>query len=210
MNRSRQKIFQREQKGIVSYMFLTVIILLTGIFLSTCGDNPDRKFFPDMEDSLAVETQETDSLSHPGWNKRISGIHPSAEGTLPKNFIRYPFRKAKDDQKAAGEYLVNPFPMARNVLERGEKLFQVFCEPCHGARGNSERSIAFFPGVRDLTDTFSIALNDGEIFHAITNGGIQMSGHEAQIEPEERWTIVNYIRLLQVHAQYKAGEKAKP
>ena len=165
--------------------------------LFSCGNTPDSKFFPDMTDSPAVETQESDPLSHADWNKRSKGYHLHPGGTMPRNFVKYPFPGKKEEQKDAGKFLINPFPMSPDILERGEKLYQTYCEPCHGPRGNGKRNAAFFPAARNLTDTAVKDFNDGEIFHIISRGSILMNGLETVIEPEDRWMIVNYVRLLQ-------------
>jgi mono/diheme cytochrome c family protein len=38
---------------------------------------------------------------------------------------------------------------------------------------------------------------DGRIYHVITNGRNVMPAYAAQVIREERWAIVNYIRVLQ-------------
>jgi hypothetical protein len=43
-------------------------------------------------------------------------------------------------------------------------------------------------------------MNDGEIFNTITNGKGQMMGYGYNIEIDDRWRIIMYIRALQ-HAQ---------
>jgi hypothetical protein len=50
-------------------------------------------------------------------------------------------------------------------------------------------------------------MNDGEIFNTITNGKGQMMGYGYNIEIDDRWRIVMYIRALQ-HAQNAKLEDA--
>jgi hypothetical protein len=38
---------------------------------------------------------------------------------------------------------------------------------------------------------------DGHIYYVITNGKGRMAQHASQVEPLERWKIVNYVRELQ-------------
>ena len=39
--------------------------------------------------------------------------------------------------------------------------------------------------------------SDGMIYHIITNGQNVMPSYASQITREERWAIVNYVRVLQ-------------
>jgi mono/diheme cytochrome c family protein len=59
-----------------------------------------------------------------------------------------------------------------------------------------------------------IKLNDGEIFNTITYGKTTMMGYASQINPEDRWAIVAYVRALQLsrlgfEADVPAPELAK-
>jgi len=40
-------------------------------------------------------------------------------------------------------------------------------------------------------------LTDGKIYHTITYGINLMGAHASQINPEDRWKIVMYVRQLQ-------------
>jgi len=60
-----------------------------------------------------------------------------------------------------------------------------FPPPPSYSKGNSSRGGA----MRDLTD--------GKVFHTITYGINLMGAHASQINPEDRWKIVMYVRQLQ-------------
>ena len=39
--------------------------------------------------------------------------------------------------------------------------------------------------------------SDGRMYHVITEGQNVMPGYSTQLEPDERWAIVHYVRALQ-------------
>jgi hypothetical protein len=58
---------------------------------------------------------------------------------------------------------------------------------------------------RNLLDEYSKGLSDGKMYHAITYGRGQMGSYASQVYPEQRWWIINFIRLKQ---GISAGAKA--
>ena len=54
--------------------------------------------------------------------------------------------------------------------------------------------------VVSLTDPRIVAMSDGEVFHVVTHGRKTMGPYASQIEIEDRWAIVAYVRALQLSA----------
>ncbi len=117
------------------------------------------------------------------------------KGTVARGFIPYAFKDASDTT----EFYSDPLLPTKKVLELGQRKFLTFCSPCHGnyADGKS-RLRGFFPPGPTLHSAKVIGYSDGEIYNIITNGmqGI-MPSYAYQITRDERWAIVNYIRVLQ-------------
>ena len=80
----------------------------------------------------------------------------------------------------------------------GKRKFLTFCSPCHGnlADGNS-RLQGQFPDGPTLHSDKIINYPDGMIYHIITNGQNAMPSYARQVTRNERWAIVDYIRVLQ-------------
>ncbi len=101
-----------------------------------------------------------------------------------------------------------PFPVTREVLERGEDRFNVYCAPCHGRLGKGDGMIAR-RGYRQPpsyhTDRLRKAAN-GYIFDVITNGFGAMPDYAAQIPVRDRWAIVSYVRALQLSQNVAASD----
>jgi mono/diheme cytochrome c family protein len=93
-----------------------------------------------------------------------------------------------------------PFPATREVLERGQQRFNIYCVPCHGfaADGNGEvvqRGFTRPPSFH--TDRLRQA-PIGHFFVVMSNGFGAMPSYAAQIPPPDRWDIAAYIRALQL------------
>jgi mono/diheme cytochrome c family protein len=123
------------------------------------------------------------------------GMRQPVEGTVARGFMPYAF-KGKPEE--AGKYLVDPLLPTKEVLERGKSNYLTFCSPCHGnfARGDS-RLQGQFPNPPTLHSDKVRNWSDGRIYHIITEGQNAMPSYAPQISPEDRWAVINYIRVLQ-------------
>jgi mono/diheme cytochrome c family protein len=108
-----------------------------------------------------------------------------------------------------------PFPMQgprlRLVLRRGREQFTIYCAMCHGDAGDGhgiivQRGFPLPPSYHlDRLRTAPV----GHFFDVITNGYGAMYGYGDRIAPADRWTIVAYIRTLQL-SQGAAAEELSP
>ncbi|PWJ43107.1 c-type cytochrome [Sediminitomix flava] len=86
----------------------------------------------------------------------------------------------------------------KDLVKDGKALYTSYCQPCHGAEGNGKGKVGVvFKGVANLKGNAVKTASDGHIFHVITHGRGRMWAHKSQINPEERWKIVRYVRTLQ-------------
>jgi mono/diheme cytochrome c family protein len=96
---------------------------------------------------------------------------------------------------------VMPFPVTKEVLERGRERYDIFCAPCHGRVGDGN---GFVPsrGFARRPPSYHIARLQkaplGYFFDVMTNGFGIMPDYASQIPPDDRWKIVAYIRALQL------------
>ncbi len=111
----------------------------------------------------------------------------------------------------AGQYdpavdrLVNPQPPDFKSVGRGQELYTIYCETCHGRRGMGDGPVSMagdqqgpFSGVFPLVT--AAARSDGYIYNLIRGGGQRMPSYK-RISPEDRWNLVNYVRYLQKGGQ---------
>src|SRR5579863_777430 len=94
-----------------------------------------------------------------------------------------------------------PFPVTREVLDRGRERFNIFCAPCHSRLGDGN---GFVPsrGFSRRPPSFHIARLQkaplGYFYDVITEGFGIMPDYASQIPPQDRWNIAAYIRALQL------------
>jgi cbb3-type cytochrome c oxidase subunit III len=96
-----------------------------------------------------------------------------------------------------------PFPVTRDVLERGRDRFNIYCVPCHGPTGDGNGIVVqrgFNAPPSYNTDRLRQA-PVGQFFDVITNGFGAMPSYADQIPVDDRWAIVAYIRALQLSQQ---------
>jgi mono/diheme cytochrome c family protein len=142
-----------------------------------------------MDDQAKISPQSSSTFFADGRGMRLP-----VEGTVARGFIPYPFMGETNPK----EVLSNPYFPTKANLELGQRKFLTYCSPCHGnyAEGNS-RLAGQFPNPPTLHSDRARNFEDGMIYHIITNGQNAMPSYASQVTREERWAIVNYIRVLQ-------------
>ena len=108
-----------------------------------------------------------------------------------------------------GDYM--PFPVTREVLERGRERYNIYCAPCHSRVGDGN---GFVPsrGFPRKPPSYHIERLQkapvGYLFGVITEGFGTMPDYSSQIPVEDRWKIVAYVRALQL-SQHATVEDAQ-
>ena len=106
-----------------------------------------------------------------------------------------------------GEYM--PFPVSKEILERGRERFNVYCSPCHSRLGDGN---GFVPtrGFPRKPPSYHIERLQkaplGYFFDVMTNGYGIMQDYSAQLSPRDRWCVVAYIRALQLSQNAKLAD----
>jgi mono/diheme cytochrome c family protein len=105
-----------------------------------------------------------------------------------------------------GEYM--PFPVTKEVLDRGRERFNINCTPCHGRVGDGN---GFIPtrGFHQPPSYHIDRLRNahiGHFFDVMTNGYGVMQDYSAQVAPRDRWCIAAYIRALQLSQNATSSE----
>ena len=155
---------------------------------------------------------------------------PLVEGTVPRGYLRadreFYFGKKSNVRTGSGSDRVIdstgqqlatstnssamfpddvetfPFPITREVLDRGQDRYQIFCSSCHGLTGYGDGMVARRgfnkPAPASLHKDTLRQAPVGHFFDVITNGWGAMPSHASQIPVEDRWKIIAYIRALQL------------
>ncbi|MBA3632923.1 MAG: cytochrome c [Acidobacteria bacterium] len=156
------------------------------------------------------------------------------EGTVARGFLRedkafYTGKKenagttttpVETTTDASGNTLVSsfpdaieefPVPVTKELLDRGEERYKIFCIVCHGPVGNGDGMIVRrgFPQPPTYHDDRLRNAPVGHFFDVMTNGWGKMNSYASQIPPADRWAIVAYIRALQI-SQNPSGMSSLP
>ena len=123
---------------------------------------------------------------------------PLPEGTVARGQLRADkvFYTGKKGDQFVDQL---PFPLTREVLERGRQRFNIYCSPCHGRLGNGLGMIVR-RGLKRPPSYHIDRLRQvpiGYFYDVITNGFGAMQDYSAQVAPRDRWAIASYIRVLQ-------------
>ena len=121
-----------------------------------------------------------------------------ARGYLDANVLLYTGKGP--DGKPSNEF---PMPVTKELLLRGQQRFNIYCSPCHDRTGSGNGMIVR-RGYRRPPTYHSDRLRqqpNGYFFDVITRGFGAMPDYAAQVQPEDRWAIVAYIRALQLSQQ---------
>jgi hypothetical protein len=127
---------------------------------------------------------------------------PLVENTVAHGAI------ANDELFVPKESNMFPLPVNRELLERGEERYKIFCSPCHGLQGDGNGMVAM-RGMKHPPSFHQDRLRqepNGYIYDVVTNGFGAMYGYSAQIPPRDRWAIIAYIRALQLSRNAKAAD----
>ena len=93
--------------------------------------------------------------------------------------------------------IINPMPADDASLALGKKIYQRECLECHGktGKGDGPEASELEKTVGDFTDPKMREQSDGAIFWKISTGRRPMPGFKKLLTDEERWHVINYIRL---------------
>jgi mono/diheme cytochrome c family protein len=178
------------------YQIVSSLIVITLVLLTSCdrdNNSPGYVYFPDMTYSRAYETYSENENFKDGQTMR-----EPVEGTIPRGFEPFAYKKTEEGRTKAGLELTNPFKPTEENIARGKERFVIYCIHCHGKKGDgtgylyTSGSYAFQP--RSLLTERVQDVPDGEIFHVITLGYGVMGAHGFLVPPEDRWKIALYIQ----------------
>ncbi len=124
---------------------------------------------------------------------------PVVPGTVARGHLHTD--AARYTGKVGGQDVTEfPFPITRADVLRGQQRFNIYCSPCHSRIGDGNGLIVQ-RGYVKAGDYHTQRLLDapvGHFFDVITNGYGAMPNYAARVDPDDRWRIAAYIRVLQL------------
>lgn len=101
--------------------------------------------------------------------------------------------------RVAGQLVTTiPVKLDRAVLAHGQKKFNIVCAQCHGVLGDGNSVVAENMSLRLPPSLLSLAEKpSGHFYAAITEGYGLMPSFAGELNVQDRWAIVAYVRALQ-------------
>ncbi|MFC1731065.1 c-type cytochrome [candidate division KSB1 bacterium] len=173
-----------------------ILLLISFVTLLSCDRTRNQKgyeYFPDMAHSYAYETYTPNPVFQDGKT-----MQAPPEGTVSREMIPYMYPATIEGRTQAGADLKNPLEVEKMHIEKGKYLYEIFCQGCHGVNGTGEGHLytsdkyAIKPA--SLVNEKMKNVPEGEIYHVITAGYGVMGAHGSQINSDDRWEIVLYLK----------------
>lgn len=124
---------------------------------------------------------------------------PIPPEAVPRNTDR------TDAHRVAGkvddQFVTNmPYPVTEDMLNTGQKNYDIYCAVCHGYRGNGGGLVAQrgFQGVRSLNTDQARNYPLGQLYEIISNGRGVMPPYGHLMSVDDRWAVVAYVKALQL------------
>lgn len=187
----------------------TLLALAGALATVGCGARGEKRayeYFPDMNRSPAYKAYAPNAVTRDGLT-----LQRPVAGTIPRGYLPFHFGAGEEEAMRAGRELQDPYHPTAHVLKDGKALFQSYCMVCHGEKGKGDGPISGkVPPPPSYTSTRVLAFSPGRIFHVITMGSGKMPSHATQLNTDERWKIVTYVRSgLQGLSELIAAEQSE-
>jgi len=138
-------------------------------------------------------------------------MHAPPEGTVPRERItqnaplttgRLPDGPVQLNGEPLPRYVSTiPLPLTRELLALGRKRFDITCATCHGPLGDGNSIVATQMALRpppSLQLQKYVEKPSGYIYEVVTRGFGLMASYAAELDVNERWAVVAYLRALQL------------
>ena len=182
-------------KNNILILLLFCLLFLTGCFRGSKFEDPPIHLNPNMDNQPKYRSLEESYFFEDGstMRKPIEGTVAVGRYNEDVSFIS---GKNKD-----GSYVAdNPIILTREILDRGQDRYNIYCAPCHSQVGNGKGIVTQYdypviPG--NFHDNRIRNQPDGEMFNTITYGLRSMPAYGYQLKTEDVWAVVYYVRALQ-------------
>ncbi len=179
-----------------SYAGMMILSLsLIGCFRGLPSDKPPFHLNPNMDYQPKFKAQSANSFFADG-----AAMRPPVAGTVARGKLNEDDRYWRGVDPVTGKPCTeSPVMVTEASLRRGQERYNITCSVCHGKAGDGQGIMlkkGYVPPPSFHSDLIR-GYSDGQIFHAISEGIRNMPSYKGQITVEDRWLIVNYLRVLQ-------------
>ena len=188
---------------------LQALSLLLGLSALGCDEN--------ILDPMADRQQKSIRYKESPFYADGLSMRAAPEGTVPRERItlnprlttgRDPDGPIQPNAEPLPNYLAAvPLPVSRKLLDLGRKRFDITCATCHGPLGDGDSIVARQMSLRPPPSLHKyIDRPAGYFYEVITKGFGLMASYAAELDVEERWAVVAYVRALQLSQNTPAAD----
>jgi len=154
-------------------LFLTLVLVALVAANLGLSDNPTRRNFEAMPEMVRTASYKAFSPNPNFRDGKTLQLPP--QGAIAR----------------AGATPAHPRP--------GAAVFQIYCQPCHGAGGKGDGLVALrgFPPPPSLLAPHAVELSDDQMFDIVTRGQKNMPSYASQIPAPDRRAAIAHVRGLQ-------------
>jgi len=146
----------------------------------------------DMMNQISIKPQESVDEANPGMK------------VFPKRSVPVPGTTVYVRDYEYAKKMANPVLRDAKSVDKGGRLFMIYCIPCHGKSGTGDGYVGEKLILRPYNLTSSNDQHtwnpkdypDGYIFGMMTLGGAVMPSYANDLSANERWNVVNYVRTV--------------
>ncbi len=174
----------------------TIAAIVAACVVAGAGLYAAEKLIPVVPPLIHMHDQpKLSAFRESGFFADGRGMRPAVTGTVARGHLPPAFSTPEE----TGILLSNPLPLTQALSERGRRVFNDHCAICHGTVGNGvpllSRAYGGKPG--NFLSNEIRARPDGHYFGVLMLGKNAMPSYAADLDTEDRWAAVHYIRILQ-------------
>ncbi len=166
------------------------------------------EYAPQMYHTIPLEPYE--QLDYVKYNPKGQTVRHAPDNTVPVDqaYPALPYEKPEvlrnnpelftQRQEESDELQIPDWvPPTQATIDEGQRLYEIFCDHCHGAKGKGDGPISKEEKIIVPSYETRMDLSDGRIYYSITYGLNAMGPHAHLVTPTERWHLVRYVKYLQ-------------
>jgi mono/diheme cytochrome c family protein len=190
-------------------IFAICVLATVGVlgFRGSHFRRPPLYIFPDMERQPKLRPQTANAFFENGLSSRLPVVGTIARSQAIRvgDKLVYPWQ---DTPVTTGRVTgttnfveLNPLPVTAELMQRGEKVFNINCAACHSRLGDGNgtpKRINAMAVVANLHDKRIVELSDGELFNTVSYDKGLMQGYAGNLPIQDRWAAIAYLRALQL------------
>ena len=197
--------------GVLATLALAVPPFIIARVRATPDENRAVHIFFDMDFQPKFKSQSVNPLFADGRAQRPSVLGTVAQGETRLDTHLY-------DGVVNGKWadtLPAGMTMSKELLERGQQRYNIYCSVCHGYAGYGDGTVnkramelmsssegpangTSWVQAKSMHDPVVREHPLGMIYNVATNGIRNMAGYGTQIDVNDRWAIAAYVKALQL------------